>query len=244
MSQSLPERAKTLRERLVTLDRLGENVEETGLLADLRSDLALPASELSRALEQRELLANSGIETPEPPSLQTARKRAAVLLGRFTTAQKAATLKKGTGWADLRKEIDAAVTSVSIEVVKSWKGYRHTVFTGEEPAVVKGRIAFTSTNKAAYKVYEQLYQEYRSEFDKPPADKMAIERVKDLAARLTKTAKSFDFDVPVDVKIFLEALQAGGARLDLLTDLVRKWLKDNNAFENYRIVPRSTDGGR
>lgn len=244
MSTSLPARARVLRERLVTLDRLGANVEETGLLADLRSGLALPAAELNRALDQRALLAGSGIETSEPPSLETARKRAALLLGRFTVAQKATTLKKGNGWVNLHKEITAAATDVSTEVVKGWKGYRQTVFTGEEPALVKGRIAFTPANNAAFKIYEQLYQEFRSEFEKPPADKVAIERAKDLAARLAKTAKAFDFDVPVDVKRFLEALQAGGAKLDLLTDAVREWLKENNAFDNYRIVPRSADGGR
>ena len=77
MSTSLPARTMALRERLVALDRLGANVEETGLLEDLRADLALPAAELSRALGQRALLLGSGIETPEPSSLETARKRAA-----------------------------------------------------------------------------------------------------------------------------------------------------------------------
>jgi hypothetical protein len=244
MSTSLPARAKALRERLVVLDRLGANVEETGLLEDLRSDLALPAAELSRALDQRALLLGSGIETPEPSSLETARKRAAALLGRFTAERKAAALKKGTGWANLLKEIKAASTDVSAAVVRSWKGYRQTVFTGEAPALVKGRIAFTPANNAAFKTYEQLHQAFRAEFDKFPADQAAIERVKALAARLTETAKAFDFDVPADVKRFLEAIQSGGAKLDLLTEAVLEWLNENDAFDNYRIVPRSADGSR
>jgi hypothetical protein len=242
MSISLPARAKALRERLAALDRLGENVEETGLLEDLRLDLARPAAELSRALDQRALLADSGIETPEPPSLETARKRAGALLERFMTEQKAATLKKGTGWANLVKEITDASTDVSAKVVGSWREYRHTVFTGEAPALVKGRIAFTAQNISAFKTYDQLYQLFRVEFEKLPTDNKAIERVRDLATRLTETAKDFDFDVRADVKRFLEAIQSGGARLDLLTDAVNEWLKNNNAFDNYRIVPRSADG--
>lgn len=95
MSDTLPVRAKALRERLVALDQLGANVAETGLLEDLRSDLAPAAALLSRALEQRTLLAGSEIEVPLPPSLAVARKRAASLLERFTTERKAATLKKG-----------------------------------------------------------------------------------------------------------------------------------------------------
>ncbi|MBL0935971.1 MAG: hypothetical protein IBJ07_14595 [Rhizobiaceae bacterium] len=244
MSNSLPARVRALRERLVALDRLGANVEETGLLEDLRLDLSPPASELNRALAQRALLMGSGIETPEPPTLETARKRAAALLERFTTERKAATLKKGTGWANLLKETKAASADVSVSVMRTWKGYRQTVFTGEAPALVKGRIAFTPANSAAYTTYEQLHQTFRSEFEKLPADKAAIERVKALAARLTETAKEFDFDVPADVKRYLEAIQSGGAKLDLLTDAVLKWLRENDAFDNYRIVPRSPDGSR
>ncbi|CDZ42306.1 Hypothetical protein NGAL_HAMBI1146_50720 [Neorhizobium galegae bv. officinalis] len=244
MTKSLPARTKALHERLVTLDLLGANVQETGLLEDLRTDLAPLAAELSRALDQRALLLGSGIETPEPPSLGTARKRAATLLNRFSAERKAAVLKERTGWASLLKEVKAASTDVSDSVSRTWKGYRHTVFTGEAPALVKGRIALTPSNNAAFKTYEQLYQTFRAEFDKLPADAAAIERVKALATRLTATAKEFDFDVPVDVKRFLEAIQSGGAKLDLLTDDVLKWLKDNNVFSNYRIVPGSADGSR
>lgn len=244
MSTSLPARTKALRERLVALDLLGANVEETGLLEDLRSELAPFVAGLSRALDHRALLLGSGIETPEPPSLEPARKRAATLLDRFTAERKAAALKKGTGWANLLKEIKTASTDVSDSVVHTWKGYRQTVFTGEAPALVKGRIAFTPANNAAFKTYEQLYQTFRAEFDKLPVDQAAIERVNALAARLTETAKEFDFDVPIDVKRFLEAVQSGGAKLDLLTEAVLKWLNDNDAFENYRIVPGSANGSR
>lgn len=244
MSASLPARARQLRERLVALDRLGANVEETGLLADLLSDLEKPAAELSRALDQRALLTGSDIETPEPATLGTARKRAATLLERFTADRRAAALKRGSGWANLLKEVKAASADVSTSVVQSWKGYRQIVFTGEAPALIKGRIAFTPANHAAFKTYEQLYQTFRAEFDKLPADKAAIDRVKALAARLTQTAEAFDFDVPADVKRFLEAVQSGGAKLGLLTDAVHEWLNENDAFDNYRIVPRSADGSR
>lgn len=242
MSTSLPARAKALRDRLVTLDQLGANVEETGLLDDLRSDLAAPAADLSRALDQRKLLVDFGIEAVAPASLEAARKRAAALLEKFTSERKAATLKKGVGWANLIKDIKTATSDVAASVVRSWKAYRQEVFTGEAPGVIKGRIAFTATNNATFFRYGQLYQTFRTEFDKLPADQAAIERVRALAADLTETAKAFDYDVPGEVKRFLEAVQSGGATLDLLTDAVKSWMKDNNAFDSYRILPRSADG--
>jgi len=240
MSTSLPARVKALRDRLVVLEELGANVEEVSLLDDLRSDLALPARDLSRALDQRRLLMESGIETLEPPSLATARKRAAGVLERFKAQQKAAILKKGSGWANLLNEIKSASTEVNACVKGSWKEYGQRVFTGEAPAVVKGRIALTPANDAALKTYQQLHQAFRAEFGNLPADTEAIECVKALAANLTETAKLFDFDVPIDVKRFLEAIQSGGASLDLLTESVLKWLKENNVFDSYRIVPGST----
>lgn len=244
MSTALPARAKVLRDRLMALDQLGANVEETSRLEDLRSDLAPPSDELSRSLDQRQLLMDSGIEAADPPSLDAARKRAAALLERFTAEPKAATLKRGSGWANLLREIKGASTDVTRSVVASWKEYGSRVFTGEAPAVVKGRLAFTPANNKAFSAYEQHYRAFRAEFDKPPADKAAIERVRTLVATLTETASQFDFNVPPDVKRFLDAIQSGGAKLDLLTDTVRNWLEETSASENYRIVPRSADGSR
>lgn len=244
MSTSLPARARALRDRLIRLDQMGANVAETGLLSDLLSDLAAPAAELSRVLDQHTLLVNSEIAAAEPASLEVARRRAAALLEKFTAEKKAATLKKASGWSNLLKEIETASKDVSAVVVRSWKGYRQKLFTGEAPALVKGRIAFTPANNAAYKTYEQLHQALKVEFEKLPADEAAIERARAIEARLTETAKAFDFDVPTEVKHFLEAIQTGGATLDLLTTDVIAWLKENNAFANYQIVPRSDDGSR
>ena len=244
MSTSLPARAKTLRDRLLALDQLGANVEETGLLEDLRSDLSAPAAELSRTLDQRALLVDSGIAAAAPATLDAARNRAAALLEKFAAEKKAATLKKGVGWANLVRDIKAASGDLAAMVAKSWKAYRQEVFTGEAPGIVKGRIAFTPANGAAFKRYEQLHQAFRAEFERLPADHAAIERVRSLAADLTETGKGFDYDVSAEVKRFLEAVQSGGATLDLLTDTVKTWLTDNDAFATYRILPRGADGGR
>jgi hypothetical protein len=244
MSTSLPARTKTLHDRLVKLDQLGTNVEETRLLEDLRSNLAPPAAELSRALDQHATLVDSGVVAAAPASLDVARKRASALLEKFMAEKKAATLKKGVGWASLVRDIKVASSDVSAMVTSGWKAYRQEVFTGDPPGVVKGRIALTPANGAAFKRYEQLHQAFRLEFERLPADRAAIERARLLASELTETAKAFDYAVPTDVKRFLEAVQSGGAPLDLLTDTVKTWLTENDAVASYRILPRGVDGGR
>lgn len=244
MNTSLPARTRVLRARLVALDNMGANVEEAGLLEDLRSDLATPSAKLSRALVQRRLLIDNGIPVAGPASLDAARKRAAGLLEKFKEEKKAATLKRGVGWTHLVRDIEAASTDVSTVVVTGWKAYREELFTGDAPATVRGRIAFTPANATAFKRYEQLHQSFRQEFDRLPADRAAIDRVRSLAKELTETAKALDYDVPTEVKRFLEAVQSGGAALGLLTETVKAWLSANDAFGSYRIVSRGIDGGR
>ena len=60
-----------------------------------------------------------------------------------------------------------------------------------------------------------------------------------IAEDLEKVAKGFDFDVPADVKQFLEAvLSINGARLSLLTPSVLEWLTENGGLDGYAV--RST----
>lgn len=244
MTISLPNRVRALRDRLVALDQLAAGVDETRQLEDLRTELAQPASVLNQALVQRELLISAGIPAASPATLDSARRRAAALVMKFRAEKKAVVLKKGTGWTHLIRDVNAASRDVAEMVVKTWKAYRQEVFTGEAPGVLKGHIALTPANGAAFKRYEQLYQAFKVEFERPPASRASIERARSLAAQLTDTVKEFDFDVPAEVKRFLEAVQSGGAALDLLTDTVRIWLSDNNALATYRIVPRGVDEGR
>lgn len=244
MSASLPSRAQALRARLEALDKLGANVEEASNLEGLRSDLAGPAIELSRALDQRERLVDAGIDVAAPPTLLAARKRATELLEKFKVDGTAATLKRGVRWPNLISEVKNASSDVSDKVAKTWKAYRHEIFTGENPATVKGRIAFTPVNQVTFQRYEKQHRDLLEEFRRLPSDPAAIELVRSLALELTETAKDFDFNVPTDVKRFLEAVQSGGATLDLLSDTVKTWLTENDAFESYRIIPRGADGGR
>ncbi len=244
MNTSLPARVKALRDRLAALDKLGANVEEASNLAGLRSDLDSPAADLSRVLDKHALLTDSEIDAEVPASLDTARRRAADLLEKFKAEKVAATLKKGVRWTNLVRDVVIASSDVANLVEQSWKAYRQEIFTGESPGILRGRIAFTPVNKTSFQHYQQKHHELLEEFKQLPADRAAIDRVRSLAEELTEIAKGFDYDVPADVKRFLEAVQSGGATLDLLTDTVKTWLTENNAFANYRILPRGADGGR
>ena len=87
----------------------------------------------------------------------------------------------------------------------------------------------------AFRTYEALYAGLRAAFNDLPRDNGDIERVAALAEQLEQAAQAFDFDVPAEVKQFLEAvLSVNGAPLTLLTPGVRLWLEANGSLENLR----------
>ena len=242
MTTSLSARASALRERLTRLDRMGSNVAEASNLEGLRSDLSKPVERLRAQLDKRDLLAKASIQVAAPPSLEAARKRATGLLEKFAAETTAATLKKGQVWKQLLGEIETASGELATVVSAAWRSYRQTVFAGDAPAAIRPRLAHTGSNDVAFEKYQALHAQLRGAFDTLPRDRSGIDRVKELAMKLEQAAEAFNFDVPPEVKLFLEAVQSvNGAPLRLLSPAVQQWLKENDSFDSYRI--RASDRG-
>lgn len=240
MTTPLPSRATALRENLARLDRMSSNVTEASNLEGLRTQLAPRTEQLRAQLEKQALLLDAAIPVPPPPSLVAARKRASGLLEKFSAEPKAAILKRGQAWKAMLGELDDAVLELTTAVVAAWKAHRQTVFAGDTPAAIGTKLAKTKKNRDALEKYQELYTRLRSSFDAPPADRATVERIRELGSQLETAAKDFDFDVPTDVKVFLEAVQSiSGAPLSLLTEGVRTWLEENGGAASYRI--RSTE---
>lgn len=236
MSAALPLRAAALREHLETLDAMGSNVQETALLTDLSRELARDVEELERSLTQSRVLAKAGVVTQSPATLAAAQARAAALRDKFAQDRRSGTLKTAKSWTTLTRDLAAAATDIATDAKAAWKAHRGAIFTGDAPAVVRSRIAGTDQNNSALTRYESKYQAFRSAFETMPSSAAEIAAVLQLASDLKAIAGEFDFAVPDDVKKFLAAVQARGAALTLLTPSVVAWLKDNDAFDSYRIV--------
>lgn len=236
IAASLPIRVTALKASLAALDAMTSNVQETALLTALRTELQKDVEALDQALAFCQLLQRSGVAIALPASLGTARARAALLLERFSADPKAATLKKGTNWANLRQEMRQAARDAQAQAGLAWQAYKGTVFTGDKPQIIASRIAQTPANQDALARYQAKFEQFSAAFQSLPRDPADVARVRALADNLKAIAKEFDFNVPEDVKRFLAAVLAGGAGLDLLTAPVATWLKTHGAFPNYRIV--------
>lgn len=239
MTAPLATRASDLRARLEALDRAASNVAEVSALEGLRSGLAGRADKLGSELAKQSLLVAAHITVTTPSSLTAAQKRAAGLLEKFRAEPKATTLKRLQGWNTLLSEVDNAGRDLASAVVAGWKGHRQAVFAGETPAQIRGKLARTPDNDRAFEKYEALYTRLKAAFDVLPTDAAAIEATEKIADDLEKAAKDFNFEVPADVKQFLEAvLSIKGAPLSLLTPSVLEWLANNGGLDSYAV--RST----
>ena len=236
MNTTLAVRCAKLRSRLDILDQTASNVAEVKALEVLRIEIASRSEKLQIALEKQRLLASSSVEVPTPASLTTVHKRARGILEKFLAETKAATLKRGRGWRALLDEVDSAARDVSAAVTSAWRAHRQAVFSGETPKQILGKLARTESNNDAFNDYERLYNQLKVAFDNVPEDVTAITYVGQVALDLEKVSANFDFDVPPEVKLFLEAVSSvNGAPLSLLTSTVQAWLKENTSPESYRI---------
>ncbi|PWC91869.1 hypothetical protein [Azospirillum sp. TSO5] len=240
MNTALPARVAALRERLTRLHQTGADVAEASELEGLRADLAVRAARLVPQLEKGRLLGEAAIVVPEPASLTEVRKKALGIQAKFSAVPRAATLKKGQAWRTMLEQIDTAGRDLANTVMAAWKGHRSVVFAGETPGAIETKLAKTKANTEALRVYETLYHQFKIAFDSLPADWAAIERARRLGGELEAAARVFDFNVPAEVKSFLEAVQSvSGAPLDLLTPAVLEWLRENGGTDGYRV--RSAD---
>ena len=196
--------------------------------------MAGPIAALKQELDRRVLLEGAGVAADLPISLEPGRRRAAALLERFRAERSAATLTKGRSWTQLLTDGDDAAEEVGKVLDAAWLAYKEDQFSGDKPADVRNRLAMTRENADAFKTYQDLYKRFGA-FSVRPRDAAAVAEAKDLARELRAAATRFDFDVPPDVKVFLDAVQEGGAPLLLLTQPVKDWLLANNALQNYRI---------
>jgi hypothetical protein len=240
MNPSLPTRAEKLKARLLRLQDLSSKVEEATNLERLRAELDRRVAKLVPHLQKQILLQKYQLADPLPAAVVNAARRSQGLLEKFKAEPSAATLKQGTIWPTLMRELDGAAGELSKGVLTAWRRSRKEFFAGDTPTTLRKRLARTAENERALKQYDNLHQRLDVFFATEPVDATTIDEVKHLAQQLEVAAHAFNFDVPEAVKAFLEAVQSvGGAPLDLLTAEVIKWLKANQSFDAYCISAKS-----
>lgn len=169
-------------------------------------------------------------------NVNNALKYISKIIDRFIKKPDSASLTMGKDWTKLQEETNRIIDDGQKSILNSWKSHIDALKPGQSPKELTGALAKTNKNNRALKGYTNLYSQLVGLRDGFPDESNEIDRASRLSVELRQLSKSFDYDVPDNVKMFLSAIDQGGASLKLLTPEVIKWLDENSASDSYQII--------
>ena len=231
----LLENAQESLARLTKIEAAREGLAEAQALEGL-------SSELNRmAIPLKELAVNATVLRKEGVGLSSAAEIAGTIVviknvaTRFSEVTKSSTLK-GTRWSGLTNKLVGLAIQVKDAQTKDWRNYfENNFFGGVRPELRRATLAPTPENEKMLKLYTELFQgfiKYRTQIPKDSNDFKFLRELSDQLAEI-----KFQEKVPDDVRKFFEATGTG-AGLDLLTNEVIDWLRDNNLLGSYIVRAR------
>ena len=237
---SFHERVADLRSRVAALaDERREFIEAQALQRRF-DELEGAATPLLSAAQRCALYREQGLRPRTIGKLaDRLGKRVTVLRDRFIADPHAATLTKGVQWSQMLDDAKEGVGLAEASLAEAWRQYVDTLFGGDRPAELDGKLAPTEGNQTALARYRAAHGRLLQLRSNTPVGPEPFADAKKVAEELKSIYQTFDFDVPLAVKMFLQAIGQGGASLDLLTDEVRDWLHKNNSYNRYQIVARN-----
>ncbi len=234
---TLLEKCQALQEKRLEMVRLENSAKETSALQTHASLLEESLRGLSRVVKSRGDLISENIEV-DGFDLQKVKEVTKALLkirGRFAKNPNRQALVADDDWPILSKGLKALTPSIEFSCKKSWKNYSDGLFA--KTLIVESQVVKTEHNTAqleAYRVSQRKLKFLATDWEN-------IESVRSFKVegeKLVALAKELsEFQAPEDVKRFLDAISSkGSASLDLLTENVISWLKEQKIYTNYKII--------
>lgn len=238
----------TLLERIADLKRRAQDqlnrqvgLDEAGRLQPLLTEAKTFAQGLGTEVTQRHLLRDQGLQLPAGlagTEGDAALKTLERLRNRFSQNRRAESLNRGQDWSRFKESTEAARSQAASTLDKTWRDFVTGAYSGAKPTDLKRGLAPTEGNQQRLERYLSAYNDLAALSRRRPTGRGDFDRVQELARLLRELHEGFDFSVPDAVKRFLDAMAAGGADLDLLTDEVRNWLQQQGSTARYQIVAK------
>jgi len=238
---TLLERIADLKRRAVEQQGRQAGLDEAGKLQPLLDEAKALSQGLGTEITQLHLLRDQGLALPDAPAdpdAGAALKPLDRLLTRFTDKRQAESLTKGQDWTQFRDLTQKARKAAATTLDQAWRDFVASAYSGHKPTDLERSLAPTDGNNQRLQHYRSAYNELGTLTRRRPASREDFDRVRELARLLGEIHQGFDFTVPDAVKRFLDAMAAGGADLDLLTDEVRGWLQQQGSTGRYQIVTK------
>ena len=227
--------AKSSLERLNKVREARDGVDEAHALQGLHEKLLQLAAPLLQHALNAKLLASEGLNLSPVnevgKSIDIVKKVSEV----FEQDLKSTTLKQGTRWTQLSKSLLNLETIVSQSQVNDWKiFFENKFFGGGSPTQKEGTLPKTPANENALTEYKSLYQKFNGYRTNIPRNVEEFTNLRELSYKLSQIQFQVGDDVPDAVQKFFAACNTG-ASLELLTNEVIEWLRNNNLLGSYIV---------
>lgn len=188
---------------------------------------------------------------PDPrtlPGLESANSAVVALVreakSRLNTGD-VSTLSQEGLWMRLLATADSANDQTSTAIRQAWKALILEQGDVTSPSNLDARVLKTPANEAAMTEYRRAFTQYEAlSRQEMPVDAMSINKLRDAVAATKAAREKMTLSAPREIKAFLDAVDAGGAALRLLTPEVQQWLSSHDDPERFVIKSRSTASWR
>lgn len=164
------------------------------------------------------------------------RKQAAEIRERLQAVGDVAELTRDEAWRRLLSSVKGLAEALENAAKDAWQEAVEECGGLETPATVRALMPPTAENEIAARRYETSFEQYelvaKQRLPTTPSDLSTL-RAHSQACR--RAYESITFDVPADVRVFLNAVQSENATLAHVTPQVLEWLKEKQQRERFRV---------
>lgn len=164
------------------------------------------------------------------------RQNAGTILARLKQDDNINELTRDAGWKRLLKSSEGYTEVLEAAGRKAWGAYLEEQGALEDSAALRLRTPPTPQNDEALRAYQASYASYQV------IARLSLPRTEEdltlLTTHVAACRQAFlllTFDLPVEVKRFFEAINAGTATLALVTPSVLEWIAKNARLEGFRV---------
>lgn len=234
------ERADTLIDKLKKIQSLQANAEEARALkkdAQECKDQNVILNSLSCLIMKCK---RNGIPLPRLSRNDAVVNDISGLLGKFKEQPKRETLVRGNKLTRIYDKVQDVQKSTRNVIEGAWRQYCEIHFALQNPVELETTVAQTDENKKLLAEYKAIFLKMSPMLSLLPDADFDFGKLNELHEQLGAILRNVDFNVPEEVKAFLNAIaETQGAPLSYLTNpVVIEWLQNHNQMERYKIIRR------
>ncbi|EHN64936.1 hypothetical protein [Comamonas testosteroni] len=230
------QRAKVANQTRQEISALQQRMREWGQHATTRHALAEKARIVDPALLEREDIAQAD------RSVKALAEQARQVLQAGGNVQD---LAADSLWTRLTNAAESANERVQEAARAQWRQFVENLGHVDSPSVLEGRMLKTPANEALLATYKQQHARYQAAVRNDlPTSAATQEELAKAVAVLQGLREQLKGTAPDAVRLFLKAIETGGAALELLTPEVMEWLRANDDPARFVIKPKTTQTWR